>query len=105
MLRGVVLIKLGLNIWSWSFCVTAYQRGLEEVRFEQQLCCADVYFSWRQWPLSAVQDMSWGQWALEGLVRAELHWVSPLFSAGLLYNNRYAGTRAGRRVLPVWVYT
>lgn len=37
MLLGVVLIKLGLNIWSWSFCVTAYQRGLEEVRSVVQM--------------------------------------------------------------------
>lgn len=66
LLLGVVLIELGINIWSLSFCVAAYQRGLEEVRSVVQMFISAA----GSWPIFAEQDMSWGQWALVG---AELH--------------------------------
>lgn len=70
MLLGVVLIKLGLNIWSLSFYVTAYQRGsgLSSSSVVQMFITAGG-----SWPVLTMQDMSWGQWALQGLSYTDSH--------------------------------
>lgn len=61
------------------------------------------HFSWRQ--LAVPAHRTWagdsGHWRARG---AEFHWLTPLFSTELLYNNRCAGTRVGRKVLPIWVW-